>query len=61
VFGFTIPAATTTLHNVRLVKDKETLSKLDDGNIDNICCTICQDINQPVAEVAMTLSVELLD
>jgi hypothetical protein len=50
MFGFTTPAA-TTLHNVQMFKDKDTLSKLDDGVIDNICHSICQDLNQPVAEV----------
>jgi hypothetical protein len=51
VFGFTVPAA-TMLYNVQLVKDKDTLSKLNNGNINNICCIIRQDSNQPVAEVA---------
>jgi hypothetical protein len=53
VFGFTIPAA-TMLYDVQLVKDKDTLSKLNNSNIHNICHSICQDSNQPVAEVAMT-------
>jgi hypothetical protein len=39
VFGFTIPAA-STLYDVQLAKDKDTLSKLDNGSIDNICHTI---------------------
>ena len=53
VFGFTIPAA-TTLYNVQLVKDKDTLTKLNNGIINNICCTIHQDSNQPVNEVVVT-------
>jgi hypothetical protein len=53
MFGFTTSVA-TTLHNVQMLKDKDTLSKLDNGVIDNICCLICQDSNQPIAEVAVT-------
>jgi hypothetical protein len=54
MFGFTVSAA-TMLYDVQLVMDKATLSELNDGNINNICPTICQDSNQQVDEVAMTL------
>jgi hypothetical protein len=53
VFGLTTPAA-TTLHNVQMLKDKDTLSMLDNSITDNICWLICQDSSQPVAEVAVT-------
>jgi hypothetical protein len=49
VFGFTAPAV-TTLYNVQMLRDKDTLAEFDDNIVDNICWSICRDSNQPVAD-----------
>jgi hypothetical protein len=52
---FSCTASTvTTLYNVQMLTDKETLAELDNNIADNICWLICQELNQPVAEVATT-------
>jgi hypothetical protein len=53
VLGFTNLAA-TTLCDVQMLKDKKTLSKLDDNAIENICKVVCKDTGQSVAELATT-------
>jgi hypothetical protein len=53
VFGFMAPAA-TALYNVQMLKDKETLSKLDKNAIANICKVVNKDTCQSVAILAAT-------
>jgi hypothetical protein len=49
--GFTNPAA-TTLYDTQMIKDKETLSKLDDNAIENIFKAVRKDTGQLVAKLA---------
>jgi hypothetical protein len=52
-FGFTANA-TTTLHNVQMLKDALTLSELDNDAVVNICKSIDKDTSQSVAKIAAT-------
>jgi hypothetical protein len=51
MFSFTTHA-TTTLYDVQMLKDKDTLAELDDNIIDNICRAI--RLESAVTEVAST-------
>ncbi len=51
-FGFTNTA--TALHNVQMLKDATTLSKLDNNAIANICKAISKDTGQSVVKIATT-------
>jgi hypothetical protein len=42
------------LFDKQLLKNKKTLSEFNNGVIDSICCLICWDSNQPIANVAVT-------
>jgi hypothetical protein len=42
------------MYDVQMLKDKDTLAELDNNIVINICWLICQDPNQPFAEVAVT-------
>jgi hypothetical protein len=46
--------ASTTLHNVPMLKDNKTLSELDDDAIANICKAVTKNTGQSVAEIAAT-------
>jgi hypothetical protein len=52
-FGFTANAS-TTLHDVQMLKTASTLSELDNDAIANICKAISKDTGQSVAKVAAT-------
>jgi hypothetical protein len=52
-FGFTANA-TTTLHNVQMLKGASTLSELDDDTVANICKGISKETGQSVAKIAAT-------
>jgi hypothetical protein len=53
VFGFALTVA-TTLYDEQLLRNKNTLVKLDNINVDNICSTIQRDPTKPIAKVAAT-------
>jgi hypothetical protein len=53
VFGFTLTVA-TTLYGKQLLRNKKTLAKLDDSNVNNICRTIWRDLTKSIAKVAAT-------
>jgi hypothetical protein len=44
----------TTLQNVQMLTDKDTLSELGNSITNDICRSILQDSSQPVTEVATT-------
>ena len=53
-FGFSTDAA-TALHDVQLLTDAQTLSKLDDDDaVANVCKAVGKEVGQAVAEVAAT-------
>jgi hypothetical protein len=53
VFCFTASAA-IALYDVQMLKDKETLSKLDNNSVANICKAVSKDTGQTVAKLAAT-------
>ncbi len=53
-FDFSCNAA-TALHNVQVLKDALTLSKLDDDDaVANVCKAVGKDVGQSVAKIAVT-------
>jgi hypothetical protein len=46
--------AATALYDVQMLKDAQTLSKLDDDAIANICKAVGKDVGQSVAKIAAT-------
>jgi hypothetical protein len=52
-FSFTANAA-TALHNVQMLKDSRTLSKLDNDAVTKICKMISKETGQSVAKIAAT-------
>jgi hypothetical protein len=52
-FGSTANAV-TALHDVQMLEDATTLSKLNNNAVANICKVISKDTNQSVAKIAAT-------
>ena len=53
VFGFSNQVA-TALYDVQLFKDKQTIPEFSDGEIDNVCRSLCHDSGLPIPKVAVT-------
>ena len=52
-FGFSNQVA-TALYDDQLFQNKKTISEFSDGEIDNVCRSLCRDSGLPVAELAVT-------
>ncbi len=52
-FGFSCNAV-TTLYDVQMRKDTQTMSKLDNDALANICKAASKDVGQSGAEIATT-------